>query len=231
MAGRNYTPVMFGLEKNIVSLFCRVVFNPSGVAVLDTNNSKGICAFNLETVSFTGATTNSSSSVGTVSSFVGLYTGMTVTGAAGSIQSGTTIGTISAATDSLVLSKQAILTNAANPLVASGGRYRVQFGSLAGVNLDAYNRILSMSVMPFETTSSSSGGVSVAQFAPGVDKVFVVNNQVSIRTIPSTAASVSTDCSLALQMGTGVGTNFVVQTPAAGESYYFHFLLSNSTAV
>lgn len=227
---RYTTPVQFAFVKNLVTVSCRVVFGVNGQAILDTQNSKGVCAFNQETIAFVGATTNSSTSVGTVSSFAGLFPGMSVVGAAGSLQAGTTIGSVSGALKTVVLSNQAIVTNAANPLFATGGRYRVQFGYQAATNLDGYFRVLSVQKTHFEDTASTSGTATTSALALGVSDMMVVNNSIGVRTIPSTATSGSTDCSLAIQLGDGINSGFIALSPQPGEVMHFTFVLCNSSA-
>ena len=234
MANRNYTPVQFALEKNVVTLAARVVFNPSGVPVLDTNNSKGICAIHPESVTFTGATTNSVTSVGTVSSFAGVYPGMTVTASTGSLQATTKIANMGADL-SIILDKQAILTGAANTLVADGGRYRFQFGSQENIRLDAYNKLLYTQVVWDMTTSSAVGSATAVALAPAAPQMFIVDNDVATLTLPRTLATQSTDCSLAVQFGftTASATSnfFRAATPANGESCRVLFVFGNSTAI
>jgi len=229
MANRYSTPVMFAMEKNVTFLYAQVLFDASGACSLVANNSKGICSVNPQSVVFTGATTASVTSVGTVSSFAGLFTGMTVTGAG--IQGSTTIGTISASTDSLVLSKVASITGTSSSLIASGGRYVFQFGTQAGVKLDTYVKLLSVQTKWDESTASASGSATLAALAPEIGTDFVVSNNISVRTIPSTATTSSTDASISLQFGTGTGVNFVAKNPAAGESLRVCFTLCNSTAM
>jgi hypothetical protein len=229
MANRYSSAVLFAMEKNLTILSARVTFDASGACALVPNSSKGFCAMNPESVTFTGATTNSSSTIGTVSSFAGLFTGMTVTGSTGSLQAATTLGSLSVA-GGITISKQAILTGASNTLVASGGRYRLQFGSQAATMLDPYAKLLSVQVAWDESTSSAVGSATSLALAPNGIDAFVVDNKTSVRTIPQTSTSGSTDCSLALQFGSGNGTSFVARTPQAGEACWVYVVFSNSTA-
>lgn len=227
---RYTTPVQFAFVKNLVTVSCRVVFGANGVAILDTNNSKGVCAFNQETVAFTGATTNSSTSVGTVSSFNGLYPGMSVVGSTGSLQAGVTISSVSGVAKTVVLSSQAILTGGVNTLFATGGRYRVQFGYQAAVNLDGYYRVLSVQKTHFLDTASTSGTALTSALTPGTSDMMIVQNNIGVRTIPGTSTSGSTDCSLAIQLGDGVNSGFTALSPQPGEVMHFTFQLVNSSA-
>jgi len=209
----------------------RATFGSGGAVFLDTTNSKGVCAINSLTVPFSGATTNSSSTVGTVSSFQGLFTGMNVTGSTGSLQTTTTIGTVSAALDSLTLSKQAILTGAANNLFASGGQYQIQFGTQAALRLDSYFKLLQVQHSFDLTTSSAIGTATQAQLAPQNPSMLLVSDQTKVRTIPATSTSGSTDCSVTVQFGQGSGVNFVAGPPGAGEAVRITFVFGNSSAV
>jgi len=231
MAGRNFTPVMFGLEKNLVFLYARCVFNPSGVPVLDTLNSKGICSINPYTPTFTGSTVSSSATVTSVSSFAGIFTGQTITGTG--LQSSTTIGTISAATGSIVLNK-AVNTGVASLTLVAGagsGQYLIQFGRQAGVNLDTYYKFVEMQHSFDMTTSSAIGTATQAQLAPLNPSLILIGNQTQVRTIPATSTSNSTDATLQVQFGVGAGTNFVAGSPATGEAVRFAFVFGNSSAI
>ena len=80
MADRDFTPVAFTMEKNVVTLSCHVTFGANGVPTIDPINSKGF--FNVTqytTPSFT-ATGTSTTSITGVSNFTGLYNGMILSG-------------------------------------------------------------------------------------------------------------------------------------------------------
>lgn len=229
MAGRNFTPVMFALEKNTVQIYGRILIGSGGVPILDTNNSKGICAVGLNAVNFTGFSTNSTTTIGTVSSFAGLFSGMTVTGSAGALQATTVIGSAS----SLILnfSKQSIQTGGPVNFSAVGGQYIFQFGSQAGVRLDGYNKLLAFDYSWDESTSSASGSALQSALAPGATNAFVVSNSVSTRTVPPTITTNSTDCSVVVQLGVGAGVGFSAVAPSAGEVLKVNFVLGNSSAI
>ncbi len=226
MAGRNFTPVSFGLEKNIVQLYARVVFGGSGVPLLDTNNSKGFCNAAINAPSFTGTTSSGSATISSVTSFAGLFTGMTLTGTG----VGGTIGTMTAATASLVMSAPATSAQATTTVTATGGQYVLQLGTQAGVRLDSYNKILELGCIFDESTGSATGGYQVLQLAPAAQNSFIVGNKSNIRTIPATSTSNSTDCTVVVQFGNGAGTSFVAAAPAAGEVLRLNLNLGNSTA-
>lgn len=231
MANRNFTPVNFALEKNVIHLFANVTFGATGVPTLDTNNSKGVCAVHPESISFTGFVTNSTTGIGTVSSFAGLYTGMTVTGTG--VATSNVISSTSVATG-LTMTKQNITTTASGysqALIASGGRYRFQFGSREGYNLDAYNKLLAVTAHYSETSGSALGTALNVALAPNSPSIFVVEDKTNTRTTTRSATCASTDCSLVLQMGDGAGVQFNARDPIAGEAIKFHFIFGNSTAI
>jgi hypothetical protein len=230
MASTYGNPVSFTKENNVWMLFAKLNFGPNGTVTLDTTQSRGICNAALDQVAFTGATVNSSTSLSSVSSFNGVFAGMTITGPAGELQAATTVGSFSAATKTITLSKQAITTDGAGAYVATGGRYRIQFGQQAGVRLDAYVKLLGYEVKFDVSTGSASGNATQIQIAPQAPNVFIVDNKISVRTIPTTFATNSTDASIALQFGSGIGpgVGFAAAVPADGESCRVVFFLGNS---
>lgn len=232
MASTYGTPVNFTKEKNVWTLSAQLLFGPNGAVSLVQNNSKGFCAVNQESVAFTGATTNSSTTFSSVSSYDGIFAGMTITGPAGELQAATTVGSWSATAKTIVLSKQAITTNTAGAYNATGGRYRLQLGTQAITQLTPYVKLLGVNATYDVSTGSVSGGVGVAQGAPQATLSFIVDNQVSIKTVPPTLATNSTDASIAIQFGNGAGpgTGFQVAVPGDGEIIRIDLLLGNSTA-
>jgi hypothetical protein len=231
MSNRYYTPVNFALEKNVVQLWAKVSFGADGVPTLDTANSKGVCAIHPETVNFTAWVTNSSTAVSSVSTLAGLYPGMTL-GGTGLAVAGATISSI--ASGVITASAQSVTTTASGysqAMTAAGGRYRFQFGSKEGVNLDAYNRLLNFSMEASETAASASGTKLLAALAPNATVAFLVDNKIATRTTTRSATAASTDCSLAFVLGDAAGTSFSIKDPKAGEIYRFNFVLSNSTAI
>ncbi len=232
MASTYGTPVAFTKEKNVWTLSALVQFGPNGAVTLNTNNSKGICNVANESVAFSAATTNSSTSLSSISNFDGIFAGMTITGAAGELQAATVVSSFTAATKTVVLSKQAIVTDTAGAYNATGGRYRFQFGQQAAMRLDPYVKLMGVDVR-FDVSTGSAGGNAVQlQLAPSAPNAFVVDNLSSVRTIPATATSGSTDASIALQFGSGVGpgTGFQAGAPADGEIARVVFIFGNSTA-
>jgi len=114
-------------------------------------------------------------------------------------------------------------------LTASSGLYVLQLGAQAAVRLDAYNKLLSFQHSWDE--SGSQGGASTLALAPNAPSAFITSNNVSIRTIPQTAASVLTDCTLSLQFGSGSGTSFVAAIPNNGDVARIYLCLSRSGAI
>lgn len=236
MANRFGTPIMFGMEKNIVLLYARATFGSGGAVMLDTMNSKGICNIAVNTPTFTASTINSSTAIGSVSSFQGIFSGMSVKDLTNTLQTNTTIGTVAAATSSLVFNKQSITTADGDTLVASGGQYLIQFGSQAGIRLDSYFKLLEVQHSFDMTTSSAVGTATVsqvaqAQLAPQNPSMLVIRDTTRVRTIPAVSTSASSDCTLLLQFGTGSGVNFVAGPPGAGEAIRLAFVFGNSSAI
>lgn len=228
MANRYNTPVVFAMEPNIMTLAARVTFGATGVPTVDAINSKGIANVWNQTIAFSGATSSGSSTITSVSSFAGLYTGQTISGSG--IAGTPTIGTISASTGSVVLSGP-VGAAGTTAFQSSGGRYVFQFGLNVGNRLDSYYKLLWTKAEFHETSASASGSFLVAALAPAAPNAFVVANNTKTRTIPATATSGSTDCSLAIQLGAGVGTGFVAGNPVAGETMHVLFVFGNSSAI
>lgn len=226
MANRYNNPVSFALEPNVVTLSCHVTFGATGVPSVDAINSKGIANVSNQSIAFTGATSSGSSTITSVSSFAGLFTGQTISGA--SVAGSPTIGTISAATGSVVLSGPVGAGTAFN---ATGGRYLFQMGLNVGNRLDSYFKLLYVHTAWDESSSSASGSAGVAALAPAASTQFMVANNTRTRTIPATQATASTDCSLSLQYGVGAGTGFVAKDPVAGEGIRVIFVFGNSSAI
>lgn len=229
MANRFGTPIGFTMEKNVVQLFAMVQFGANGVPILNTNQSKGFCNAAISAPVFTGSIGSGSATITSVSSFQGLFTGMTVTGTG--VGASLTIGTMTAATGSIVLSAAASVTAGSISFTATGGQYTLQLGTQAGVRLDSYNALLDYNYSFDESTGSASGKALVLQLAPAAQNSFIVTNNTSIRTIPATSTSNSTDCTLTVQFGNGFGSGFVAAAPASGEVVRFNLGMRNSSAI
>lgn len=231
MANRNFTLPSFTLEKSVVTLSARVTFGADNIPTLDTNNSKGICNFAIDSLNFNANSVGSSATLSSVTSFAGLFPGMSVSGAFGS----GTISSVSATAQTVTLASGTGVVSTNGSLVsANGGRFRVQFGTQAAQRLDTYVKLLGISASWDMSASSVSGTATVNASAPSASDVFVQQNNLSVRTIPQTSTSGSTDASLVLQFGNsqqGNGQNFQADTTQAGSGLRLLFTLGNSTAI
>ncbi len=231
MASTYGTAVAFTKEKNVWTLSAVVTFGATGIPTLDTNNSKGICNFAIDAVSFTANSVGSSATLSSVTSFQGLYNGMTVNGALGGPG---TVSSITAGSGLITLtSGTGIVTANAGVMTATGGRFRVQFGQQAAQRLDAYVKLMTFGYSWDMSASSAAGSVSTQALAPSAADMFIAQNTISVRTIPQTSTSGSTDCSLVIQMGNaqaGAGGNFIAASPVAGSKVRFFFVFGNSTS-
>ena len=236
MANEYGTPVLFTKEKNVWILSARIVFDTNGAPTLDTNNSKGFCAVWQNTPVFTAGTTNSTTTVGTVSSFKGLFSGMNLTvSSGGSYNTTTTLGSITASGDTFVVNNQAILGVPSTTFVAGSagggtGQYILQLGQQAATRLQPYYKILSLSHSFDTTTGSCVGTATQQQLAPAAPKMVLIADNTKIRTIPATATSGSTDASITIQFGDGTAKNFSANFPAAGEAVRIVMVMGNSSA-
>lgn len=208
-------PVMFAFEPDVVLQFTRVTFGTAGAATLDTKNSKGACGFSLNMISFT-ATTTASVNVTAVSSFAGLYVGMTVTGT--NIPASTTISSMNPAAGTMVLSQAATGANAG--LSASGGQYTLTFGTQLTpfARLDTYVKLLDIDAT-FE--AASLGGATTGASSPTAPSFFVVQNNVSNSSLAN----------IVIQFGTFSGSTFTAANPASGEKLELSVCLCRSTAI
>lgn len=234
MANRYQSPVLFSMDKNVTFVTLRAVFGASGTVVVDAVNSKGISYMATDQVSFVTNTVASSATTSSVTSFSGLFNGMTVTGLTGTLGAGVTISSMSAGTGAITLSSGTnVVTQQANTLIATGGRYRVQFGLTVGGRLDTYNSLLHFSYDFREITGSAAGSSATLQLYPYAADGFIVQNNIAVRTIPQTTTSGSTDASIAVQFGAyGTDNNtFTAITPKAGEVVHMFFVFRNSTAI
>ena len=234
MANRNWSTINYTLEKNTVTLYAKVTFDSSGAPILDSVSSKGIANFWKESIPLTGGVVNSTTIIGTVTSFSGLFTGMTISGSG--VATTNLISSMSASGDTITMTKQNITTADGVALQASGGRYRVQFGrqissATSIAQLDTYNKLLDVSASWDMTSGSATGTMTTLQLAPNNYEVFVVSSSAFNNvTVPRTAVSGSTDASLALQFGFGKGVEFRTGDPVAGETVRLKFVFGNSTA-
>lgn len=224
MANRNNRPVMFAFEPNLTHVFAMINFGAAGAPSLATNaqgvsNSKGVCNIALVSTAVTGSTTNTSTSVTSVSSFAGLYVGQSITGAG--IPAATTIAAMNAGAGTITLSAAATATAAGVSLTVSGGQYTITFGSqfTPFKRLDPYVRLSHMKHIWDE--SGLQGGASTGASAPAAPALFIVANNISNASLAS----------ITFQVGSGSGASFVSAVPASGEILRLSFDFVQSTAI
>lgn len=246
MANEFGTAVSFTKEKNVWILSARITFDQNGAAALDTNNSKGFCNVWQNTPTFTAGTNGSSSLLGSVSSFRGLFPGMNLTtGSSVAFIASATIGSMSAA--NALLGKFPVTAanntqsgfpqvdvDAMTFIAGSGGgatgQYILQLGQALS-RVQTWPKLLAVQHSFDETTGSASGGVLQRQLAPNAPSMVLIKDNTKIKTIPASATSGSTDASITVQFGTGFGSNFQVGVPAPGEAVRIMLVLGNSTGV
>lgn len=230
MANRYANPVLFAMEPNLTILSARVTFGATGIPTLDTTNSKGVCNFAVDAVAFNANSVGSSATLSSVTSFAGLYNGMTLAGGLAG-----TVSSITAGSGLITLaSGTGVPTTNGGILTATGGRFRLQLGTQAAVRLDTYYKLLSVNYSWDMSSSSAAGSASVQALAPAAPNVFIAQNNTRVRTIPGTATTASTDCSLVIQMGNslaGAGGNFTAKDPVAGEALRIYMVFGNSSAI
>lgn len=236
MANAGYaTPVLFTKEKNVFVLSARVTFDALGGCALDTQNSKGFCAVWNNTPQFTGGTTNSTTTIGTVSSFVGLFPGMTITtSSSAALQASTVIGSITASGLKFTVNNQSIFTANNVPFtVGSGGtsgQYILQLGTQAAQNLATYYKLLYVDHSWDMACGSMQGSATQSQGSPAASNMLLIDNNVMNRTVPPTVATNSTDATIIVQFGTNSSGGFTAKSPAAGEAVRILMVLGNSSA-
>lgn len=244
------TPVRFTKEKNVWDLFCIVNVGSGGAlnfAQVQAGNglqyvNKGIANVWQNTPTFTGVTASGSSSITSVSSFFGLFTGMSLTSA--NLPAAATIGTISPSTGSIVFTGGAaagFTGSTGATMVAQGGQYIFQFGVMNNVGsisfnnkLDCYNRLLDFNVSYDGSTGSSIGTAAQQALAPATSQYFVIQNNITQKTVPATATSGSADASLIIQFGNTsgpIGAGFTPNMPTPGTAMRFDFTFGNTTSV
>lgn len=238
------SPVLFTKEKNVWQLSCRFVIGANGQPVLDTNNSKGFCAVWQNTPTFNAGTTGSSNSIGTVSSFVGLFSGMNLTVSTSAAFIGTaTIGSFTAITDSFkvtaVNNGQSGFPQASVPLLqfvagsAGGGtgQYIIQLGQQAAIRTSTYVKLLGIQHSFDMTTASAVGTAVQSQLVPVAPAMVLIGDNTKIKTIPQSATSGSSDGTVTVQFGYyNSGGTFQAQAPAPGEAVRVVFMFGNCTA-
>lgn len=236
MAATYGSPVLFTKEKNVWVLSARIVFDANGAPTLDTTQSKGFCAVWQNTPTFTGGTSNSLSMVGTVSSFAQIFSGMNLTiSSSATFNTTVTINSVSVATQSFNVSKQGIFDIPAITFVAGSagggtGQYILQLGQQAATRLDTYPKVLQVQHSFDMTTGSCVGTATQQQLSPKAPQMVWIRDQTKVKTIPTTATSGSSDATIMVQFGSGVGSAFTAAVPDAGSAVRIVLVMGNSTA-
>lgn len=238
------TPVRFTKEKNVWDLFAWISIGSGGAASFaQTTNGqivcKGVANVWQNTPTFSAVTSSGSSTITSVSSFAGVFTGMALTNS--NVPLGVTVGTISASTGSIVLNggnASGFTGSTGSLMVVSGGQYILQFGVATTIGsltlssrLDTYNRLLDLNVSYDSSVSSSIGTATQQALAPATSQYFVVQNNTTVKTVPFTATSASTDAMLIVQFGNMTGQSFIPTPPAPGTVIKFDFTFGNTTSV
>lgn len=227
MANRLMHPVMFAFEADTCHLFAKISFGAAGAPTLDTTQCKGFCNITRKTISITGDITNASPTVSNVSSFAGIYNGMSITGTG--IPANTTISAKNPGAGTITLSQNATATTSTLAISVAGGQYVIQLGRQAGVQLDTYTKLLGLSHNWDE--SGLQGGVSTGASSPAAPAMFIVGNNTKVVTSPRTIATALTDATLTIQFGHFSGATFVAADPASGEIVRLAAQFSRSTAI
>lgn len=220
-------PVMFAFEPDVVSIYGQISFGSAGAPTLSQANSKGLCNITRQTVSITGDIANTSPTVSNVSSFLGLYVGMSISGTG--IPASTTILSMSAGSGTITLSQNATATTPTLAISVNGGQYLIQLGQQAGVRLDAYNKLLW--VKHLWDLTGLPGAVSTQASTPAAPDMFLIKNNVSVLTVPPTVASALTSATFTVQFGTWSAGTFGAKDPASGEIVRLSLKLSRSSAI
>lgn len=241
-------PVQFTKEKNVWDLFGKFNIGSGGainVGVVQTNAgpqtiNKGFANVWQNTPTFTAVTASGSSTITSVSTFFGLFSGMAITNA--NITTGLTVGTISVATGSIILNgtgspATGFTGSTGGIFVASGGQYILQFGVSQTIGsltnnsrLDTYNRLLNFVVTYDSTTASAMGTATQQQLPPNSDTCFIVRNLITTKTIPTTTTTASTDASITVQFGTITNVGFTPSVLPPGLEFKAKVTLGNTTA-
>lgn len=221
MADRDFTAVLYSMEKKVTILSAHVTFAANGVPTLDPLNSKGFLGITQQSVSFT-ATGTSTTSITGVSNFTGLYNGMILSGT--NVATGSVISAINASAGTFTLS---IATTGAISAVTATGGYQLQMGKVSyGVNsLDTYPKILGVNI--FSDESALPGAVATQASAPAWTDWFINKNTVSSNTAV-------TGASVYFQLGYASGSgaaNWKTVNPATSEGIYVQVIMCNSTAL
>lgn len=245
MASGYGVPVRFTKEKNVWDLFAILTVGSGGAMNFATVSTgvgpqligKGIANVWQNTPTFTGVIGSGSNTITSVSSFLNLYSGMALTSSFNGL---TTVGTMSAATGSIILNSgfaSGFTGSTGGVFVASGGQYIFQFGVNTTVGslsqnsrLDTYNRLLNLNISYACDSGSSIGTATQVALTPTVSQYFVTQFNLRTKTLPAVATSSSTDASLVIQFGNNIGTGFQPAVLAPGMIVRVNFTMGNTTA-
>lgn len=220
-------PVQFAFEPDVVNIFGKISFGAAGAPTMDTTQCKGLCNVTRKSISITGDIANTSPTVSNVSSFAGLYNGMSITGTG--IPASTTILSMTPGSGTITLSANATATTSTLAITVAGGQYVIQLGRTAGVNLDTYNKLLGLHHTWDET--GLQGGASTGASSPAAPAMFLVGNLTNTVTVPPTVASALTSATLTVQFGTLSAGTFVAKDPASGEIVRLALQMCRSSAI
>ncbi len=219
MADRDYTTVLFSLEKKVVLLSAHITFGANGAPTLDYANSLGFLSVAQLTKTFT-ATASSTASYTAVSDFTELYNGMIISGT--NVAAGSVISAVNGPAGTFTSSLAS--TGVVSTVVATGG-YILRLGKTLqnGNSLDPYPKLLGISIV--KDLSGLPGAAAVTASTPAAPEWFMTSNTVS-------SATYATGASIHLMCGTvtGAGATFKNVQPASGEGIYVKLMLGNSTA-
>lgn len=216
---------MFAFEPDVVSVFANIQFGAAGAPsfIVGTNTqsnnvptNKGLCSIALNSITFTG-TNSTSVTISAVSSFVGLYVGMTVTGT--NVPANTTISSMNGGAGTITLNQATTGVNTS--FTATGGQYTLTFGTQLTpfAKLDTYVRLLSFA--PIWNMDGLQGSASTLASSPIAPFIFLVSNNIT----NSSLANIMFQC------GTLNVATFVAANPANGAKLKIGIQLTRSTAI
>lgn len=217
MADRDFSTVLFAMEKKVVLLSAHITFGASGAPTLDSANSLGFLSAAQFTKSFT-ATASSTASFTAVSNFTNLYNGMIISGT--NIPANSVISSINAGAGTFTSSNAS--TGVVSAVTATGG-YVLRLGKQLqnGASLDTYPKLLGVSII--KDLSGLPGAASTQASVSTAPEWFMIGNTVSSNTA-------STGAAITLMCGSLSGATFTQAQPASGEGIIVKLMLGNSTA-
>lgn len=211
-------PVLFAFEPDVVLQFSKISFGSTGAPTIDTTQSKGICSVVRKSISVTGTTTNGSDTVTGVSSMLGIYVGMSVTGTG--IPAAVTVAAANPGAGTIQLSDLATASGTPT-LTIAGGQYTITFGAqFSPARLDAYVKLLGLHYNWDMTVKNAAAAGSIAA-SPAAPYMFLVTNNISNGSLAN----------LIVQFGKLNNATFTAADPASGDIVRIAAQLCRSTAV